>query len=239
MRKFCFPVSVPNVSETGAVTPGLVGRRSRRPAAGARRAAPPARPAARPTTTPGSGAAAQRRHLDELLRPVRGAGLPVELRVEGEPRRLPPGVDLSAYRIVQEALTNALKHAGPAHAQRRGALPRARARARGARRRPRRAGGPRRRRPRPASGCASASALYGGELDAGARPGGGFACAPAAARAASADDPRPDRRRPGAGARRAAHDPRGAGRHRGRRRGRATAARRVELAARSCTRTSC
>jgi signal transduction histidine kinase len=55
--------------------------------------------------------------LDELIAQVREAGLNVTLRVEGEVRPLPAPLDMSAYRIVQEALTNAMKHAGTAHAE--------------------------------------------------------------------------------------------------------------------------
>jgi signal transduction histidine kinase len=56
------------------------------------------------------------RGLDDvpaLAERARAAGLPVELDVEGEPRVLEPEADLAAYRLVQEALTNTLKHGGP------------------------------------------------------------------------------------------------------------------------------
>ena len=56
-------------------------------------------------------------YLDELVRQVQETGLPVELSVIGEPRALPEGVGLCAYRIVQEALTNTLKHAHASSAQ--------------------------------------------------------------------------------------------------------------------------
>ena len=55
-------------------------------------------------------------HLDLLLANIREAGLDVSFVVEGESQPLPSGVDLSVFRIVQEALTNTLKHAGPARA---------------------------------------------------------------------------------------------------------------------------
>jgi signal transduction histidine kinase len=56
-------------------------------------------------------------YLDELIGQVRETGLAVDLSVLGEPRELPEGVGLCAYRIVQEALTNTLKHAHASHAE--------------------------------------------------------------------------------------------------------------------------
>src|SRR3954470_2522915 len=110
---------------------------------------------------------------DPRLARVRAAGLRVELIVEGEAMRLPPGIDRSVYRIVQEGLTNALKYAGPAHASVRlrygeralelevlddGLGPQS--------------GG---RDGFGLLGMRERAALYGGRLDATARPGGGYA----------------------------------------------------------------
>jgi signal transduction histidine kinase len=55
--------------------------------------------------------------LGDLLEQVRSAGLAVELSIEGKPRALDPGLELSAFRIIQEGLTNSLKHAGGGRAR--------------------------------------------------------------------------------------------------------------------------
>ena len=55
--------------------------------------------------------------LDSLVRTIERTGLPVRVRIDGEPYPLPQGVDLSAYRIVQEGLTNTVKHAAASHAE--------------------------------------------------------------------------------------------------------------------------
>jgi signal transduction histidine kinase len=65
----------------------------------------------RPEEAPALAPQPSLEHVDKLVEQAREAGLPVELRIEGEPLSLPAGVDLTAYRLVQEGLTNALKHA--------------------------------------------------------------------------------------------------------------------------------
>ncbi len=52
-----------------------------------------------------------------MIEHTRETGLPVELRIEGTPEPLPAGIDLTAYRLVQEGLTNAVKHARAQHAE--------------------------------------------------------------------------------------------------------------------------
>ncbi len=112
--------------------------------------------------------------VDELVEQMRAAGLTIDLSVHGSPRRVDPGVDLSAYRVVQEALTNALRHAGPARARveirylphaievevvddGRGSAAAAGAHGHGL------------------VGMRERVTLYGGEVSAGSAPGGGFA----------------------------------------------------------------
>ncbi len=68
----------------------------------------------RPTTTSAELTPQPGVHqIPELVATVRGAGLPVNLVVDGQVTELPAGMELAAYRIVQEALTNTLKHCGP------------------------------------------------------------------------------------------------------------------------------
>src|SRR5690349_814775 len=117
-------------------------------------------------------------HVDSLVEHYRESGLPVDLAIEGTERTLPPGLDLAAYRVVQEALTNALKHAPGAHASveidygsdsldvsvsNTGAPP-----ARG-RKIPTGAGGG-----HGLVGMRERAEIYGGRLEAGPSPSGGF-----------------------------------------------------------------
>jgi signal transduction histidine kinase len=71
----------------------------------------------RPEEAPALAPQPSLQYLDKLVEHAREAGLPVELSIEGEPEQLPAGVDLTAYRLVQEGLTNALKHAQARHAK--------------------------------------------------------------------------------------------------------------------------
>jgi signal transduction histidine kinase len=89
------------------------------------------------------------RHVEALARRSAAEGLPVDLTVEGEPAELPAGVDVTAYRVVQQALGRRARPARAGRAAGDGALRARRRRARGARRR-------RGRRSRPARACASA-----------------------------------------------------------------------------------
>lgn len=111
--------------------------------------------------------------LDALVADVATSGVTVDVHIEGERRDVPPGIDLSAYRIVQEALTNVIKHAGPVRAtvvvrytenavtvevDDDGPGPPATVTTAG----------------HGLAGMAERVALYGGRLEHGARSGGGF-----------------------------------------------------------------
>jgi signal transduction histidine kinase len=116
--------------------------------------------------------------LDELVSTVVGAGQPVTVRLEGSPRPLPPGVDLAAYRVVQEALTNALRHAPGAPTEVLIGFTDEAVRVEvlddGVLSRPGTADVPAPGAGRGLLGLAERVALYGGALESGRRPAGGY-----------------------------------------------------------------
>lgn len=112
--------------------------------------------------------------IEALVEQLRSTGLPLELTVEGQARAVPPGVALSAYRIVQEALTNAVKHAGGAPAVVR-LVYTEEALELDIADEGDRAGVGNDGRGHGLIGMQERTALYGGTLEAGPRPEGGFA----------------------------------------------------------------
>jgi signal transduction histidine kinase len=112
------------------------------------------------------------RRLDDLVASVRAAGLGVDLTVEGTPHQLSPALELSAFRIVQEALTNVLKHARASRASVRVRYARDALELEVA---DDGVGGATTDGGRGLVGMRERVALFGGEIDAGTRPGGGFA----------------------------------------------------------------
>jgi signal transduction histidine kinase len=115
--------------------------------------------------------------LDALAATTTGAGLPTRVVVSGQARSLPPAVDRAAYRIAQEALTNALRHAGPASAvvtvryESDRVVVQVLDDGRGAERSE---SGPERGGGHGIAGMRERSLALGGELDAGSHPLGGF-----------------------------------------------------------------
>jgi len=71
----------------------------------------------RPEEAPALAPQPSLEHVNRLVEQARDSGLPVELRIDGDAIQLPAGVDLTAYRLVQEGLTNALKHAHATRAE--------------------------------------------------------------------------------------------------------------------------
>ena len=163
-------------------------------------------------------------HVKKLVEQTREAGLPTQLNVEGDASPLPAGIDLTAYRLVQEGLTNALKHANATQAE---VLVRYEADAVELVVRDNGTGG--------GNGGGSGHGLVGmrervsvcgGKLEAGPTAARRLRAARAPAGHVLRERPCPDRRRPGARPDGLSHDPRGRARHRGRRARPATAPRR-------------